>query len=116
MDTITKYLSVGLGAIAVLLLIYCLILRNDRDNALNEIGTLNGWLYTVIGANLNLKGSIDLLEKQAEQNRGYITKLEDQKAETRIKAMEELEKFKSTKHTNQPVSDWANNKLLKGIY
>ncbi|AZS50064.1 hypothetical protein DM558_04405 [Entomomonas moraniae] len=116
MDTITKYASIGLGAICALLIIYCLLLRNDRDNALNEIDNLNGQLYTVIKTNLNLKGSIDQLEKQAEQNRFYITKLEDQKAETSKRTMEELEKFKTTKRTNQPVNDWVNTKLPKGIY
>lgn len=116
MDTITKYASIGLGAICTLLIIYCLLLRNDRDEALNKIDSLNGQLNTVIAANLNLKGSIDLLERQAEQNRSYITKLEDQKAETSKRAIEELERFKTTKRTNQPVSNWANTKLPKGIY
>lgn len=116
MDTITKYASIGLGAICTLLLIYCLLLRNDRYEALSKIDSLNGQLNTAITANLNLKGSIDLLEKQAEQNRSYITQLEDQRAVTTKKAMEELEKFKTTKRTNQPVSDWANTKLPKGIY
>lgn len=116
MESLSKYLTTGLGAICALLIIYCLLLRNDRDNALNEIDSLNSQLNTVIAANLNLKGSIDLLERQAEQNRSYITKLEDQKAETSKRAMQELEKFKTTKRTNQPVSNWANTKLPKGIY
>lgn len=98
MNTITKYASIGLGAICTLLIIYCLLLRNDRDNALNEIDSLNSQLYTVIKTNINLKGSIDLLEKQAEQNRGYIIQLEDQKSVTTKKAMEELERFKNAKN------------------
>lgn len=116
MDTITKYLSIGLGAIAVILLIYCLLLRNDRDNALNEIDSLNGQLDTVINANCTLTESNILLEKEQVKNRAYITQLEDQKAVTTKKVMEELEKFKATKRTNQPVNDWANTKLPKGIY
>lgn len=116
MDTITKYASIGLGAICTLLLIYCLLLRNDRDDALNKIDSLNGQLNTVIAANLNLKGSIDLLERQAEQNRSYITKLEDQKAETSKRAMEELERFKNAKKTNPPVNSWADSKLPNGLY
>lgn len=116
MDTITKYASIGLSAICTLLIIYCLLLRNDRDNALNEIDNLNGQLYTVIKTNINLKGSIDLLEKQAEQNRGYIIQLEDQKSVTTKKAMEELEKFKNAKKTNPPVNNWADSKLPTGLY
>lgn len=116
MDTITKYASIGLGAICTLLIIYCLLLRNDRDNALSKIDSLNSQLYTVIKTNINLKGSIDLLEKQAEQNRAYINQLEEQRTITSKKAMEELERFKNAKRTNQPVSDWANTKLPKGIY
>lgn len=116
MESLTKYLSIGLGAIAVTLLIYCLLLRNDRDEALNKIDSLNGQLNTVIAANLNLKGSIDLLEKQAEQNRSYITQLEDQKAVTTKKAMEELEKFKNAKKTNQTVNSWADVRLPNGLY
>ncbi|AZS50658.1 hypothetical protein DM558_07640 [Entomomonas moraniae] len=116
MDTITKYASIGLGAICALLIIYCLLLRNDRDNALNEIDNLNGQLYTVIKTNLNLKGSIDLLEKQAEQNRSYITQLEEQRTITSKKAMEELERFKNAKKTNPPVNSWADSKLPNGLY
>lgn len=116
MDTITKYASIGLGAICTLLIIYCLLLRNDRDNALNEVDALNGQLYTVITANLNLKGSIDLLEKQAEQNRTYITKLEEQRTITSKRAMEELEKYKNVKKTNPTVNSWADARLPNGLY
>ncbi|AZS50408.1 hypothetical protein DM558_06295 [Entomomonas moraniae] len=116
MDTITKYASIGLGAICALLIIYCLLLRNDRDEALNKIDSLNGQLNTAITANLNLKGSIDLLEKQAEQNRSYITQLEEQRTITSKKAMEELEKFKNAKKTNPPVNNWADIKLPNGLY
>lgn len=116
METITKYVSIGLGAIAVILLICCLLLRSDRDEALNKIDRLNGQLNTAITANLNLKGSIDLLEKQAEQSRSYITQLKEQRTITSKRAMEELEKFKNAKRTNPPVNNWADIKLPNGLY
>lgn len=116
MDTMTKYLSIGLGAIAVFLLVYCLMLRNDRDEALYRVESLNNQLNSAIVANLNLKTSIDSLEQEAEKNRLYITTLEEQKALTSKLAMEELEKFKNAKRTNQSVNNWADAKLPNGLY
>ena len=116
MNTITKYFSIGLGAICTLLIIYCLLLRNDRDNALSKIDSLNGQLNTVIKANCTLTESNTLLEKEQVKNRAYITQLEEQRTITSKKAMEELEKFKNVKKTNPPVNNWADSKLPNGLY
>ena len=116
MDTITKYLSIGLGAIAVALLIYCLSLRNDRDNALNKVDNLNAQLNTAITANINLQTSINSLEKEQEKNRAYIAGLEEQRTLTSKLALEELERFKNAKRTNQTVNNWADSKLPDRLY
>ena len=109
MTTITKYLSIGLSAIAAVLLIYCLSLRNDRDEAINQVKSL-------YQANISLTSSINSLEKDQEKNRAYIASLEKQRTLTSKLAMEELEKFKNAKRTNQTVNSWADVKLPSGLY
>lgn len=116
MSITTKYLSIGLGAIAVVLLIYCLLLRNDRDNALNKLDSLNTQLDTAVTANINLQTSINSLEKEQEKNRAYIASLENQKAITSKLALEELERFKNAKRTHQIINNWADVKLPSGLY
>lgn len=116
MESLNKYLSVGLGAIAVLLLIYCLLLRNDRDNALNKIDSLNGQLNTAITANLNLKGSISILQKQEETTRKYVSNLEKVREDTIEEHSQKVNKFKHVKNSNETINIWANTKLPDGLY
>lgn len=116
MQSLNKYLSIGLGVIAVILLIYCLSLRNSRDNAVNSLDRANDQLNQLISSNINLKGSIDLLEQQAKQNRVYITELEAKRTETEKQATKLVQEFKVKKHENQTISSWANQPLPEGLY
>lgn len=52
MDTLTRYLTLGLGAAVLLLIIYCLMLRNDRDQALNKLEVANN---TIINLNVYIE-------------------------------------------------------------
>lgn len=111
-----SYISIGLGITAILLLIYCLSLRNSRDNAVNSLDRANDQLNQLISSNINLKGSIDLLEQQAQQNRVYITELEAKRTETEKQATKLVQEFKVKKHENQTINNWASQPLPNGLY
>lgn len=95
MNTIPKYIMLVLCAIIVLLLLYCLMLKNDRDVVLSELISLNSQLNVAIKSNVTLKNSVVLLEKKASQNRAYILYLENQRTKISELAMQELEKLKT---------------------
>lgn len=95
MNTIPKYIMLVLCAIIVLLLLYCLMLKNDRDVVLSELIRLNSQLNVTIKSNVTLKNSVVLLEKKASQNRAYILYLENQRTKISELAMQELEKLKT---------------------
>lgn len=115
MDTITKYASIGLGAICTLLIIYCLLLRNDRDNALNKIDSLNGQLDVAVTANLSLQSTVSAYKRQQEAAHKYITNLEISKQETDNKYRREIERFRHVKNSNETINTWANTKLPDGL-
>lgn len=114
--SLNSYISIGLGITAILLLIYCLSLRNSRDNAVNSLDRANDQLNQLISSNINLKGSIDLLEQQAQQNRDYITNLEQMRVKTQQQADQLIRQFKVKQHSNQTISNWANQPLPEGLY
>lgn len=111
----TKYLSIGAGVFVVLLLIYCLLLKNDRDNALSKIDRLNGQLNTAIKANIALKGDVDLLNKQLALNDAYIDGLEQRKRNTEQVITPIKNQFKQAKHENPSINDWAGQPLPSGL-
>ncbi len=111
-----SYLSIGLTVIAVILLIYCLSLRNSRDNAVNRLDKTNEQLNSLIAANKDLRGTIDLLQIQAEQNDRYIVDLDSKRKESEIKANELLNRFQNAKRTNQTINNWASQSLPIGLY
>ncbi len=116
MNTINKYLSIGLTVIAVILLIYCLSLRNSRDNAVNRLDKLNEQLNTLTATNKDLKVTINLLKMEAEQNNRYIVDLDNKRKESEFKANELLNRFRNDKRTNQTINTWANQSLPNGLY
>lgn len=111
-----SYLSIGLTVIAVILLIYCLSLRNSRDNAVNRLDKLNEQLNTLTATNKDLKGTIDLLKIEAEQNDRYIVDLDNKRKESESRANELLNRFRNDKRTNQTINTWANQSLPNGLY
>lgn len=116
MQSLNKYLLLGLVAISAILLICCLSLKNSRDDAVNSLDRANDQLNQLINANVNLKGAIDLLEQQTQQNRKYITDLESRKTESVEQANKLSQEFKTKRHENQSISDWANTKLPGDLY
>ncbi len=111
-----SYLSIGLTVIAVILLIYCLSLRNSRDNAVNRLDKLNEQLNTLTATNKDLKVTINLLKMEAEQNNRYIVDLDNKRKESEFKANELLNRFRNDKRTNQTINTWANQSLPNGLY
>lgn len=111
-----SYLSIGLTVIAVILLIYCLSLRNSRDNAVNRLDKLNEQLNTLTATNKDFKGTIDLLKIEAEQNDRYIVDLDNKRKESESRANELLNRFRNDKRTNQTINTWANQSLPNGLY
>lgn len=116
MKTIDKYLVLGLVLMLLLTVIYSLFIRNQRDHAINKLDIANGQINGLIKTNLDLKGSIDLLERQDQQNRVYITTLEAKRAETEKQASKLSHDFKVKRHENQTINDWANQPLPSGLY
>lgn len=78
MNTITKYASIGLGAIAVILLIYCLLLRNDRDEALNKLNIAN---QTITGLNAYIDKTKEQLRVIRQIDTDYQEQLKDAQTE-----------------------------------
>lgn len=115
MESLNKYLSVGLGAIAVLLLIYCLLLRNDRDNALSKIDGLNTQLDIAVTANVSLQSTVSAYKREQEATHKYITNLEIRKQETDNEYNRKTKEFRHVKNTNQNINTWANTKLPDGL-
>ncbi|QQP86930.1 hypothetical protein [Entomomonas asaccharolytica] len=116
METITKYASIGLAALLAIAIIYISILSNQRDSALDKLDKANKNIEQLQQANLNLAGSIDLLESQAQQNRVYITELEAKRTETEKQATKLVQEFKIKKHENQTINNWASKPLPSGLY
>lgn len=116
MEAITKYASIGLLALLAIAIIYISLVSNQRDNALDSLDRANSHISQLQQANINLKGSIDLLKKQAVQNRAYITALEFKRTETEKQANQLTQQFRRQQHENQTISTWANQSLPNGLY
>ncbi|UYZ83188.1 hypothetical protein MTZ49_11325 [Entomomonas sp. E2T0] len=116
METITKYASIGLVALLAITIIYISILSNQRDKALLQLNSAESQIIQLVDINKNLNGSIDLLESQAQQNRVYITKLEAKRTETEKQATKLVQEFKTKKHENQTINNWASQPLPNGLY
>lgn len=116
MQTITKYASIALVSLLFIAIIYISRLSNQRDNALGDLDRANSRITQLQQVNINLKGSIDLLEKQAQQNRDYMTDLETKRTETEKQANKLAQDFKVKKHENKNINTWANQPLPTGLY
>lgn len=116
MAAIKKYLSIGLAGLLVLAVIYCLLVSNQRDNALNKLDKANEQVSGLIKDNKGLKGTIDLMRKNAEEDRRYMADLEKREAETEEKTNSLELKFKKAKNENKTINTWANDKLPVGLY
>lgn len=116
METITKYASIALIALLLIALVYISIVSNQRDTALERLDRANSHITQLQQANINLKGSIDLLEQQAQQNRDYITDLEAKRTETEKQATKLVQEFKTKKHENQIINNWSSQPLTDGLY
>lgn len=116
MEKILNYPSIGLGILLILCIIYTLFVSNQRDNALDSLDRANSHINQLQQANINLKGSIDLLEQQAQQSRVYITELEAKRTETEKEATKLVQEFKVKKHENQTINNWASQPLPNGLY
>lgn len=116
MEKILNYPTIGLGILLVLCVVYISLITNQRDNALDKLDKANNHITQLQQANINLAGSIDLLEKQAQQNRVYITELEAKRTETEKHATKLVQEFKTKKHENQTISNWAGQPIPDGLY
>lgn len=116
MSTITKYLTIGLGAIAVILLLYCSQLRNKRDEALAKLDNLNQQLNTAVSANLSLQKTLTALKIEVAKNIIYIKGLEENKRRTESDYQRQIEDFRHVKNSNKTIDDWANSKLPVGLF
>lgn len=116
METITKYSLISLVALLLISLVYISIVSNQRDMALERLDRANSYIIQLQQANINLKGSIDLLEQQAQQSRDYITDLESKRTETEKQATKLAQEFKTKKHENQTINNWASQPLPSGLY
>lgn len=78
MNNISKYLSIGVGACVVILLIYCLLLKNDRDNALSKLDIAN---QTITGLNIYINKTKEQLRVIRQIDNDYQERLKDAQTE-----------------------------------
>lgn len=116
MDTLTKYLSIGLIGLSLVLVIFCLYFRSERDSALNKLNNANQQVNDLINKNLGLTTAKKELEKDHEIKQNYIISLEKDKAEVSKQANEQIKLFRRQQYENQSISTWANKSLPNGLY
>lgn len=116
MQSLNKYLLLGLVAISAILLIYCLSLKNSRDNAINKLDKANEQLNSLISTNSDLKNTISKLNEQAELNNKYVRELDKKRKDSEAKANELSDSFKKAKRTNPTINSWSNQPLPNGLY
>ena len=116
METITKYSFIAFLVLLLISAFYILLVSNQRDEALERLDRANSHITQLQQSNINLKGSIHLLEKQAQQNRDYITDLESKRTNTEQEANKLAQEFKTKKNENQTINKWASQPLPNGLY
>lgn len=116
MRKILNYPLIGLIILLLLIIIYTSMLKNQRDQIKNELCQAEQKIQQLVQTNKNLSGAIDLLEKQAQQNRDYITDLETKRMATQQQTKQLTQQFKRQQHEDRTIYNWANQPLPDGLY
>lgn len=116
MQKLLNYPIIGLIIILLLLIIYTSMIKNQRDKIRSELSQAEQQLNQLVHVNKNLNGAIDLLEKQAQQNRHYINDLEQKRLATQQQANQLTQQFKRQQHENKTIYNWANQPVPDGLY
>lgn len=116
MTYIKRYAYIFMILLALCVAGYIKLLKDSRSNALYKLEIANTQINQLISLNSDLKGTIDTLVKNAEEDRAFISDLEKKRKETEDKANSELNTFKRAKRESQNISDWANQPLPLGLY
>lgn len=116
MNKTMSYTTIGLIISLLLVVIYSSFISNQRDFAINKLELANQQINQLITANASLKNTIQLLEKQDQQNRLYISQLNEKQHLSETQANQAQAHFKRAKNDNQIINDWANQPLPNGLY
>ncbi|UYZ82777.1 hypothetical protein MTZ49_09140 [Entomomonas sp. E2T0] len=116
MQKLLNYPIIGLIIILLLLIIYTSIIKNQRDKIRNELNQAEQQIDQLVQVNKNLNGAIDLLEKQAQQNRNYINDLEQKRLATQQQAKQLTQQFKRQQHEDKTIYNWANQPIPDSLY
>lgn len=116
MQKLLNYPIIGLIIILLLLIIYTSMIKNQRDKIRSELSQAEQQIDQLVQINTNLNGTIDLLEKQAQQNRQYINDLEQKRLVTQQQANQILQQFKRQQHEDKTIYNWANQPIPDGLY
>lgn len=92
------------------------MIKNQRDRIKSELCQAEQKNEQLAQINKNLSGAIDLLEKQAQQNRDYINDLEEKRIATQQQANQLTQQFKRQQHEDRTIYNWANQPLPDGLY
>ena len=116
MQKLLNYPIIGLIIILLLLIIHTSTVKNQRDKIRGELNQAEQQINQLLHINKNLNGTIDLLEKQAQQNRHNINDLEQKRLATQQQANQLTQQFKRQQHEDKTIYNWANQPIPDGLY
>lgn len=115
MQKLLSYSTAALIIILLICIVYLSHIKNQRDKIQSSLTLAEQQINNLVDINKKLSGSIDLLEKQAQQNRHYIYSLEQKRKQTQKQTDQLMQQFKRLKNENKTVNNWANQSLPNGV-
>lgn len=107
METLKKYLSIGLVIILLFFIGYCFLLNSRLENVNTKLQEVNTEKDNLIKTNQSQQASITELENSSKSNQAFIQDKEAKQLKTKQGASQVKAEYRKATRESQAINEWS---------